>query len=94
MTEPIYIPTDAERTFATDWHGGQGSMLYAVASTGALSRGTVRPYGTETDDEWDDWLRFRLRAELGTIGHDKAVPTSVRVAALRWIERIDNGREH
>jgi len=27
---------------ASRWHGGQSSMLYAVASTGALSRGTIR----------------------------------------------------
>lgn len=26
-----------------EWHGGQASMLYAAASTGALMRGTVRP---------------------------------------------------
>lgn len=28
---------------ATNWHGGQLSMLYAIASTGYLGRGTTRP---------------------------------------------------
>lgn len=33
-----------ELTAAEHWHGGQSSMLYAIASTGALSRGTIRPH--------------------------------------------------
>lgn len=32
-----------ESEVAMQWHGGQSSMLYALASTGALSRGTIRP---------------------------------------------------
>ena len=32
-----------ELSVAGQWHGGQSSMLYAIASTGALSRGTQRP---------------------------------------------------
>lgn len=31
-----------ELDVATEWHGGQSSMLYAIASTGALSRGSER----------------------------------------------------
>ncbi len=40
---------------AQHWHSGQSSMLYAVASTGAVKRGSVRPQGDErpmTDAEW------------------------------------------
>lgn len=33
---------------AMQWHGGQSTMLYAIGSTGALSRGTIRPH-TECD---------------------------------------------
>ena len=31
---------DAERKFASEWHGGQNSMLYAIASTGKLAIGS------------------------------------------------------
>lgn len=31
-----------ELSVAEQWHGGQSSMLYAIASTGALSRGVER----------------------------------------------------
>lgn len=31
-----------ELAAAEQWHGGQSSMLYAIASTGALSRGSER----------------------------------------------------
>lgn len=43
---------------ATDWHSGQGSMLYAIASTGEIRRGTDRPRTDDdenrpmTDHEW------------------------------------------
>ena len=41
---------------AEHWHGDMGSMLYAISSTGSLSRGTHRPRNDEgepmTDDEW------------------------------------------
>lgn len=38
-------------------------MLYAVASTGALKRGTTRPYGARTDAEWEYQLAERLEDE-------------------------------
>lgn len=48
---------------AGQWYGGQGDILYAVASTGALRRGTQRP----TDDEGkpvddDTWLYILAEA--------------------------------
>ena len=54
---------------ATDWHDGQSSMLYAVASTGSLSRGSVRPTTDDpprpmTDYEWMLDLCEQLSSEL------------------------------
>lgn len=45
-------------TFASEYHDGVGSMLYAVASTGGVSLGTRRPWIDNqtrpmTDEEWD-----------------------------------------
>lgn len=31
-----------ELQVASEWHGGQASMMYAISSTGALSRGAER----------------------------------------------------
>ena len=38
-----------------DWHSGQDCMLYAVASTGGLTMGSIRPYDDGlplSDEEW------------------------------------------
>jgi hypothetical protein len=52
---------------ASHWYGGQGSMLYAITSTGALSRGTIRPRNDDgtpmTDLEWMADLAARLESE-------------------------------
>ena len=39
-------------------------MLYAIASTGALSRGTMMPYDVDTVAEWSVDLLGRLHGEL------------------------------
>lgn len=49
---------------ATSWHGGQSSMLYAVASTGSLSRGTIRPMGDDDQPMTDDEVRWEKSHEL------------------------------
>ena len=49
---------------ATDWHGGQASMLYAVSSTGSLARGTTRPYGVVSDADWNRHLAWLLWREI------------------------------
>ena len=53
---------------AQAWHGGQSSMLYAVASTGALSLGTMRPKdcdgGVMSDREWFEYLVANLAREV------------------------------
>jgi hypothetical protein len=43
--------THEERAAASAWHGGQGSMLYAISSTGSLKIGSIRPHGCESDRE-------------------------------------------
>jgi hypothetical protein len=58
---------DEELAAASHWHGGQGSMLYAISSTGTLRRGTIRPRHDEgrpmTDEEWMIDLAERLESE-------------------------------
>lgn len=77
----VYRATEAEVTLASEWHGGQASMLYAVASTGALSLGTRRPAGCDTDAEWAEYLRDTLARELREVcsladAWDQAVATA------------------
>jgi len=38
-----------------NWYDGSGSMMYAIASTGNLSRGSIRP--TEDDGYWQEYPR-------------------------------------
>lgn len=52
MTE---IPTEFVE-LAKVWHGGSQTMLYAVASTGGLTRGNIRPQ--HHDHEWDQSIRM------------------------------------
>ena len=67
---------DDEEIDATGhWYGGQGSMLYAILSTGALRRGTIRPRGEDgpmTDDEWIIDLAERLESEAEEAARDAA----------------------
>ena len=67
---------DEEIEAASHWYGGQGSMLYAITSTGALSRGTIRPRhhegGLMTDEEWIIDLAERLESEAAAAARDAA----------------------
>ncbi len=60
--------TASEVFAASSWHSGSCSMLYAVCSTGALKRGTIRPSnddgGPMTDSEWEAYLAARLLGEV------------------------------
>jgi hypothetical protein len=67
--DAIYFD-DEELKAATSWHGGGGSMLYAISSTGALSRGTNRPRGVKTDEEWMVDLAERLENEATDAARD------------------------
>lgn len=59
----IVVPWDYVQ-LCSDWHDGQSSMLYAIASTGNLTTGTVRPVYCDTDLEWYADLYSSLYSEL------------------------------
>ena len=65
---------DEEIEAAGHWYGGQGSMLYAITSTGSLKRGTIRPRNDDgtpmTDDEWIVDLAERLESEAEEAARD------------------------
>ena len=67
---------DEEIEAASHWYGGQGSMLYAISSTGSLKRGTIRPRHSDgtpmTDDEWIVDLAERLESEAEEAARDAA----------------------
>lgn len=64
---------DEELEAASHWYSGSGSMLYAITSTGSLSRGTIRPRNDDgepmTDEEWMAHLaaKLELEAEEGPV---------------------------
>lgn len=59
----VQIPSRFVRC-CTDWYEGSGSMMYAISSTGALSLGTVRPLGCDTDEKWMWHLLNELESEI------------------------------
>ena len=67
---------DEEIEAAGHWYGGQGSMLYAITSTGALKRGSIRPRHADgtpmTDQEWIVDLAERLESEAEEAARDAA----------------------
>lgn len=89
MTDLIEIdfPTEHVQTCA-DWHSGLSCMLYAVASTGNVSLGTIRPRkedGTRMSDrEWQvhlwDCLSCDAWAALRNL--DENSPERDRLEAL------------
>ena len=67
---PIEFDSEALRA-AEHWHDGQSSMLYAIASTGSLARGTIRPRSYDADRpmsdvEWIGYLVDNLEGETET----------------------------
>lgn len=81
------------------WHGGQSSMLYACASTGALSLGTIRPseylgdcrHRPLTDLEWKRSLVEKLEGEASA---DDARMRVKRAQRARRYEERDEMQEH
>jgi hypothetical protein len=67
---------DEEIEAASHWYGGQGSMLYAITSTGSLKRGTIRPRNDDgtpmTDEEWIVYLATNLEGEAESAADDAA----------------------
>lgn len=87
---PIYTASADERALAADWHGGQGSMLYAVASTGGLSRGTEGYRAGRTDEEWSADLLARLTAEVeevATLAREQRLPGDAELAEA-WADSL------
>lgn len=74
MKDDAIIFDDEELEAASHWYGGQGSMLYAITSTGALSRGTHRPRNDDgepmTDEEWMAYLAVKLEVEAEEAARD------------------------
>ena len=71
----IQIP-DEFVSLCNEWHGGQDCLLYAVASTGNLTMGSIRPRGCDTDEKWylnlwqglDSDLSYTIRLAKGKRG--------------------------
>lgn len=51
ILDTIEVPSEFV-SLAYDWYDGSGSRLYAIASTGNLTRGTIRPL--EDAGYWDE----------------------------------------
>lgn len=54
---------------SSQWHSGQSDTLYAIASTGGLKRGTIRPLNDDTgmpcnNLEWKLQLYLELRSDI------------------------------
>lgn len=62
MTEKIDFAEFAE--LCSQWHGGQSSMMYAVASTGELALGSYMPLDCEDEHEWMQKLLRDLLCEI------------------------------
>jgi hypothetical protein len=59
----IQIPDEFVQ-LASEWHGGQDSILYAISSTGNLTLGTTMPCDLNTQEEWYVHLWDELDVEL------------------------------
>ena len=99
--ELIPTPTDDQLALARDWHDGQSSMLYAVASTGTLRFGTRRPIVSDdspypsgwreaTDREWREILTDALMSELRVVEScaERDMPDDAAIA-YEWRDIID-----
>jgi len=89
--DSVRVPDDICR-LCSDWHGGMGCMLYAVASSGNLTIGTDRPYGADSDEKWylSIWTEFSV--DMGCAariardsGHEDADDLE---DAERWIDSV------
>ena len=60
-------------------------MLYAVASTGGLSRGVICPWQYDTEDEWSFGLVTDLMRELNDT---RPNPGEEARMAINWMEKL------
>jgi hypothetical protein len=74
MKDDAIFFDDEELEAASHWYSGSGSMLYAITSTGSLSRGTIRPRNDDgepmTDEEWMAHLAAKLELEAEEAARD------------------------
>lgn len=79
------------------WHSGQDSMMYAIASTGNLTTGEVRPYDAfddrhYTDEEWYVNLFVSLEIEIYQLLKLNSSTVDEQRADLeefqKWVENI------
>lgn len=91
----VWTPTPRQLRLALEWHGSLTSMTYAIASTGALSLGSVRPTVSEcehgewthrpaTDAEWRAellWLLWRELLEVCDLATGRDAVTARKWAA-------------
>ena len=54
---------------SSEWYSGQSDLLYAIASSGGLKRGTIRPINDDTgmpcnNLEWKLQLYLGLRSDI------------------------------
>ena len=63
MLKQIQVPANFVE-LAGVWHDGQSPMLYAISSSGNLTRGTIRPLNIKNDDGWECHLVNMLESEL------------------------------
>jgi hypothetical protein len=96
-TTDTLTPVTPERLdFARLWYAGTNSALYAIASTGALTCGAVRPSVLEdgewrqmTDAEWhSDLLRSLLRELNQLHRHGISTKSGDWVTALDWAREV------
>lgn len=63
----FYLDSTEERDLLLAWHSGQGSLFYAVGSTGALELGTEDCRAGRTDLAWFHDLLINFCDELDFI---------------------------
>lgn len=88
MNKPLLIPAEYVE-LAKSWYCGSGSMLYAIASTGNLAHGSIRPTGDDgpmSDDEWYKMLWSDLESEL--YHTMKADNTGELSEFYAWVEKV------
>jgi len=97
----LHIP-DIFVRLCKSWHGGQSSMLYAIASTGNLTPGSRRPCDCDgtpwTDTQWRASLYSDLYRELSSIvrhleeypAHDVEGSLPILREFRDWADRVSD----
>jgi hypothetical protein len=82
-------------TLASEWHGGQHTLLYALSSTGNLTPGSNRPSWCQCTADHYFAIYDELKAELNDIikshpVHPDVTPLKILHARLKlYLKRIE-----